>query len=345
MRFDHTVIESLGYALPPEVWTSEEIERRLAPLYGRLGLPEGRLEHMTGIGERRFWPADLPASEASAQAGRAVLAKSSVRPEEIELLIHGAVCRDRLEPATASTVHSLLGLGPRAQVFDLSNACLGFANALVVAAAMIESGQIERALLVSGENGRPLVERTIRTLLEGDHDRRAIKPYFANLTIGAGAVAAVVCHEKVLAGRAPLARLTAATVETDSSANELCRGDTADDGYDMLTDAEALLEAGMGVANRAWTRFAEETGWNAETPARFVTHQVGRAHQRRLYEELGLDPTKDFCTYPTLGNTGSVALPITLARALEERAAVPGERLAALGIGSGLSALILGFEL
>jgi 3-oxoacyl-[acyl-carrier-protein] synthase-3 len=69
MNFTKVAIESLEYALPEAVWTSEEVEAKLASLYTRLGLPEGRLELMTGIRERRFWPVDFRASSASALAG------------------------------------------------------------------------------------------------------------------------------------------------------------------------------------------------------------------------------------------------------------------------------------
>ena len=55
MRYQNVCIESFGYTLPEEIVTSDEIERRLQPLYQRLRLPEGRLELMTGIAERRFW--------------------------------------------------------------------------------------------------------------------------------------------------------------------------------------------------------------------------------------------------------------------------------------------------
>ena len=69
MRFENVVIETLAYELPPEVWTSAAIEEKLAPLYERLKLPAGRLELMTGIRERRFWPGPVAASAASAMAG------------------------------------------------------------------------------------------------------------------------------------------------------------------------------------------------------------------------------------------------------------------------------------
>ena len=59
MNFKNVAIESIAYALPDEVWTSADVEAKLAPVYERLRLPEGRLELMTGIKERRFFPADI----------------------------------------------------------------------------------------------------------------------------------------------------------------------------------------------------------------------------------------------------------------------------------------------
>src|SRR5262249_49567503 len=137
---------------------------------------------------------------ASAAAGRAVLAKSGLRADQVELFIHAAVSRDMLEPASASFAHRKIGLPPSAQIFDVSNACLGFLNSLTLAAGLVESGQIRCALVAAGENSRPLVEQTLATLLEKPLTRNQIKPYFANLTIGSGAVAAMVCHRSLAKG-------------------------------------------------------------------------------------------------------------------------------------------------
>jgi len=151
MRFEHVCIESIAVALPEEIWTSAGIEERLRPLYERLRLPFGRLELMSGIRERRFWPVGTRPSDASATAGRAVLARSAIKPEEIEAFMHAAVCRDMLEPATAAFAHRKIGLSENAQKFDVSNACLGFLNSLTILGAMIESGQIRCGMVVAGE--------------------------------------------------------------------------------------------------------------------------------------------------------------------------------------------------
>jgi 3-oxoacyl-[acyl-carrier-protein] synthase-3 len=342
MRFAHTCIESLVTALPAETLTSAAIEARLAPLYQRLRLPEGRLELMTGIRERRLWPAGTRPSDASAAAGRAALARSGLRADQVDLFIHAAVCRDMLEPATASFAHRKIGLPATAQIFDLSNACLGWLNALTVAAGLIESGQIRCALVCAGENGGPLVEQTLRTLLEAPLDRNGIKPYFANLTIGSGAVGAVVCHESMLPPGARPHRLLGGVARAATAHSELCQGDThGADALAMQTDSEALLVAGIELARDTWGAFTADFGAGFD---RTICHQVGSTHRRKLYEALGLDLAKDFSTFETLGNTGSVALPATLAAAVEADAIKPGDRVALLGIGSGLNSLMLALD-
>ena len=343
MRFENVCIESLAVALPGEIWSSAQIEERLRPLYERLKLPVGRLELMTGIRERRMWPAGTRPSDASAAAGKAVLAKSALPAAKIELFIHAAVSRDMLEPATASFAHRKIGLPGTAQIFDVSNACLGFLNSLTVAAGLIESGQIKCALVVAGENGRPLVEQTIATLLQRPLNRNEIKPYFANLTIGSGAVAAVVCHRSLVKGRAH--RLLGGVSRAATQHSELCQGDThGADALAMQTDSEQLLLAGVALAQETWNEFSGAGGWAGETFDRFICHQVGSTHRRLLYEKLGLNLAKDFSTFETLGNTGSVALPATLAAALDAGAIREGNRVGLLGIGSGLNCLMMALE-
>ena len=339
MQFKNTRIAAIAHVLPEEIITSDEVENRLAPVYERLRLPAGRLELMTGIRERRVWPANTRPSDASSAVGKAVLAKVPDLPP-VDLLVHAAVSRDRLEPATAAYVHKSLQLPRHTQIFDLSNACLGFLNAMVTAGGMIESGLIRTALIVSGENGRPLLEETIKTLLAGDLTRKTIKPFFANLTIGCGAVGMVLCHRDLMPDDG-FGDLEFGVSGTDGNFSNLCEGDSsAGGGLVMQTDSEALLEAGIGLAADTWKNFCENDP--SDDPFdRIITHQVGKTHQRRLHEALEIDPSLDYPSYPILGNVGSVACPITLSLAEEDGAIPSGGRVALLGIGSGLSSVML----
>jgi len=342
MKFNNLVIESFGYNLSDEIVTSADIEKRLAPLYTKLKLPEGRLELMTGITERRMWAPGTKPSDLSTKAALHCLLNSQIKVQDIDLLIHASVCRDFLEPATASVVHANLGLSENAMIFDLSNACLGVINSIVVAGQMIEAGTIKTALIVSGENGGPLLENTINELLSNPSiDRKSIKKYIANLTIGSAATAIMLTH-KSLSPEAP--RILGGAVKTDSSANHLCRGDGNTHSLVMETDSEELLKYGIKLGQITWKSARENLGWNPCDIDIVLTHQVGSAHEKLSIESLELTNIKTYKTYPTLGNTGSSALPITLIKAFENGHIKKGDKLALLGIGSGLSSIMLGVQ-
>lgn len=342
MKFNNLVIESFAYDLSDNIVTSVDIEKRLAPLYEKLKLPEGRLELMTGIAARRQWALGTKPSDLSTAAAKKCLAKSKIKKEDVDLLIHASVCRDFLEPATASVVHANLGLSPQAMIFDLSNACLGVINAMVVAGNMIESGQIKNALIVSGENGGPLLESTINELLNNPSiDRKNIKKYIANLTIGSAATAIMISH-KSLSPDSPM--ILGGAVMTDSSANHLCRGDGNTHSLVMETDSEELLKYGIALGKATWQELQKNLSWERSDVDFVLTHQVGSAHEKLSLESLELNQTKTYKTYPFLGNTGSSALPITLMMAHEEKLLQKNDRVALLGIGSGLSSIMLGVK-
>ncbi|MCX7423247.1 MAG: 3-oxoacyl-ACP synthase III [Planctomycetia bacterium] len=346
MRFEHVCIEALAYELPPHVVTSDDIEQQLAPVYERLGLPHGRLELMTGIRERRFFDRGIKPSQISTITANKALAASRLKVDDIGLLVHGSVCRDQLEPATASSVHYGVGLPRSAAILDVSNACLGLLNGLLVLANMIELGQVRAGIVVGTEDGRDLVEGTIDSLLKTPNiTRQSIKLDFASLTIGAGSAAFVLCHRDLSrTGN----RLLGGVCLTDTSHHGLCAGGVEVQNNDgrprMQTDSEALLHAGIELAGATWDRFQTELSWQPSDIDKVFTHQVGKAHRKLLFDRVGLSPTIDFPTVEFLGNTGAVALPTAAAIGIERGHVVAGDRVAMLGIGSGLSSIMLGIE-
>lgn len=338
MRYKHVCLEAFGYCLPPNILSSADIEARLEPLYQKLKLAAGRLELMSGIKERRIWDEGTRPSQVSAEAGLLALKNSQADPSEIECLLHTSVCRDYLEPASATFVHHRLGLTQKAVTYDISNACLGFLNGMVTLANMIELGQVSKGLIVAGESSRQLLDATIQRLLEMPNPTRDnIKEAFASLTIGSGACALVMAHE----GASKFGhRLIGGAVECASEFSHLCRGNAGS----MSTDSETLLQEGCKLARQTWEHTRRVLGWTNDMIERVFCHQVGSAHRRALYSSLELDQAKDFSTLEFLGNTGSVALPITMAMGIEKAPPAKNEKIAILGIGSGLNCLMLGVQ-
>ncbi len=340
MKFEHVRLHSFGYEEPPLFMTSDELEEKLAPLYERAKLPAGRLELQTGIKRRGFWPKGTrPSTIASAAAEKAL--KDFPR-DKIDLLLHASVCRDFLEPATAAQVHQHLKLSPHCMISDLSNACLGVLSSVLLAGHMIEAGSIRSALIVSGENAGPLLEETLDYLLKDPSmDRKKIKPFMASLTIGSAGVALLLTHEN-LAPHAP--KILGGSTMTDSSAVELCQGDGSTAALMMATDSEALLKAGVKLSQENWKKTQEILSWTSESVDKIIPHQVGVAHRLAMLTELGLPLERDYQTYEMFGNTGSAALPLTLMKAFESGFFKPYDKVALLGIGSGLTSTMLGLE-
>jgi acyl-CoA:acyl-CoA alkyltransferase len=337
MRYHNVFIESLGYTLPSEVVTTDALEHQLAPVYERLRLPHGRLELMTGIVERRFFPPGITPGQVSILSGRQALEESGIRPSEIGALVHGSVCRDHLEPATACRVHHGLQLPSECMIYDISNACLGILTGIVQIANMIELGQIRAGLVVGTECGRELVENTVRRLNQDlQLTRRDIKRFVASLTIGSGSVAVVLCDEKLSRTRN---RLVGGSVQAHSDHHALCQSEGLQTF--METDSEQLMLQGVAVGAETFGAFLHEVGWSRREVDKTAGHQVGVAHRKLLLEALDLDPRIDYTTLEKLGNTGSVALPLTLALGAEEGHVEPGDSLALLGIGSGINCQML----
>jgi 3-oxoacyl-[acyl-carrier-protein] synthase-3 len=346
MHYSHVCIESFGYTVPPEIITSDEIECRLAPLYERLRLPPGRLELMTGIRERRFWPRGTLPSDVSIVSGERAIAAANFDRNKIGALIHASVCRDHLEPATATRVHHELGLPRECLVYDVSNACLGLLNGMLQVANMIELGQIEAGLVVGSEGSRQLVETTIAALnRDTSLTRQTVKNAVASLTIGSASCAILLTRDSLSQTKN---HLSYAAWRAHSEHHHLCHSgaDEAGDGMSPLmnTDSETLMHEGIATGVATFERFLDGSGWSRDDLHKTFCHQVGSGHRKLMLDSLGLTSDRDYTTLQWLGNTGSVALPITMAIGLERGFAGPGERLAMLGIGSGINCLMLGVE-
>jgi len=320
MRYQHVCIESLGYTLPDEIVTSDQIEARLEPLYRRLKLPEGRLELMSGIRERRLWPRGSRPSDKSIESGRKGIEAAGIDPSQIGCLIHGSVCRDQLEPATACRVHDALGLPENCLVYDVSNACLGLLNGILQVANLIELGQIKAGLVVGTEDSRALMESTIDALNRDESlTRETVKPAFASLTIGSASAAVLLVHEEL---SRTSNRLVGAAARAHTAHHELCAGgqEVSSGGAAqilMQTDSEKLLAEGLAAGIETYREFLSASAWQPSAINKTICHQVGGTHRRMMLQSLGLTMERDYATFPWLGNTGSVALPITLALAVE----------------------------
>ena len=326
-RHTRTGILAVQAVEAPEVVTSAWIDEQLQPTYSRLGIRAGLLAELAGIVERRWWPEGVTFDEAAAMAGRAAIEASGVDPSRIGMLISTSVCKHHLEPSVACAVHHHLGLPTSCTNFDLANACLGFVNAMHLAATAIDAGVIEYALVVDGEGSRHTQLATIARLQRESTTIIDVFDEFASLTLGSGAAAMVLGS----LDRHPDAhRVVGGVTRAGTQHHTLCVGDLDR----MTTDTKRLLEAGLDLAHAAWNDAVTEFDWTSDVD-RYVVHQVSSVHTSLICERLGIDPARVPLTYPRYGNVGPAAIPITLAGLAPDLRA--GQRVLCMGIGSGLN--------
>ena len=317
----------------------------MSAIHEALHLDPGQAEALTGVRERRFWPVGVTMAECGARAAKKALDQAGIAGHDLGAVLYAGVCRDNLEPATACAIAEAIGADGQAIVFDVSNACLGVLNGMVEIANRIELGQMRAGVVVAAESSRAIVESSIaRMNAEPSMDRYRLG--LATLTGGSGAAAVVLTDvDSSFADR----RLVAGAALAAPEFHRICRwgpsqGLLGETPNVMDTDASAVLEHGVALGRATWDALLSATGWRPGDVDRVICHQVGAPHRKEVLAALGVAPSRDFSTFETLGNIGTVSLPITAALAHEAGFLRKGDRVAMLGIGSGLNCLMLGVE-
>jgi 3-oxoacyl-[acyl-carrier-protein] synthase-3 len=325
-RFADTAVLSVSAADAPIVVTSDELDEQLLGTYERLGLRPGMLEALAGIVERRWWPADVTFADAAAMAGAKALAEAGVDPSAVGLLIDTSVCRDHLEPSAAVDVHEQLGLGTACLNFDRRTPA-GVCQRHAVGLDDDRRRQVDYALIVDGEGGRRTQESTVARLLRPETTKDDVLENFASMTSGRG-------EQRWFSGvRPPIPRGigSSAASARGNRAQQLCVGDL---GH---AHRRSRYQAGVELAVDTWRDAAEVFDWT-DLDA-YVIHQVSKVHTAAITSSLGIDPARTPVIFPTRGNIGPASIPFTLAQ--HASSFELGNRIACMGIGSGLNAAVI----
>ncbi|MBD9370520.1 3-oxoacyl-ACP synthase III [Xanthomonas sp. XNM01] len=330
MLFKNVSIAGLAHIDAPHTLTSQEINARLQPTLDRLGIRADVLGDIAGIHARRMWDDTTQASDAATLAARKALDDAGIGIEKVGLLVNTSVSRDYLEPSTASIVSGNLGVSDECMTFDVANACLAFINGMDIAARMLERGEIDYALVVDGETANLVYEKTLERMSAPDVTEQQFRDEMAALTLGCGAAAMVMCRRE-LAPDAP--RYKGGVTRSATEFNKLCRGNLDR----MVTDTRMLLIEGIKLAQKTFVAAKVALGWAVDELDQYVIHQVSRPHTQALIKSIGIDPKKVMTIFGEHGNIGPASVPIVLSKLKELGRLKKGDRIALLGIGSGLN--------
>ncbi|MCP4967784.1 MAG: ketoacyl-ACP synthase III [bacterium] len=302
-----------GAYTPPAVLSNADLETVIDTndewITTRSGIKERRISHVSN-------------AEMATAASRRALAAAGVDASDIDLVVVATCTPDRALPSVAAYVQRQLGgLGA---TMDLNAACSGFVYALSVADGMIAAGTVNRALVIGAERLSSYLDLTDRTtaVLFGD---------------GAGAVV-------VEATEGPEG-LLASNLHSDGSLTEILtiRGGGTENVFDDAIPLTVAME-GREIFRHAVTRMGEGTTTAIETADLeiedvdvLISHQANIRIIDATAKRLKVSPEKVYTNIHAYGNTSAASIPIALSEALDQGVIEPGNIVAMVAFGGGLT--------
>ncbi|MBI2692296.1 MAG: beta-ketoacyl-ACP synthase 3 [Solirubrobacterales bacterium] len=298
----------LGYgcAQPSKVVTSEEVAARYE-------LTADWIIERTGVESRRIL--DLEKGETLldlvAKSSRDALEVAGRSAEEVDMVVVATITPDNVFPAQSVALAEAIGVPQRAVVYDLSAACTGFVTAMGQAAAAIESGRSELALVVGGE--------ALSRITPLDDPKAA--PLFGD------AAGAVVVGPVEKGGIGPLVG------GYDHQYRIL---------YSERDDGNVIRMRGRETYTNAVARMSEvileslaQRGATLGDVALLVPHQANIRIVQAVGEKLGISPDRVSTQIADVGNTSAASIPLALRREYEAGRLADGGLIAMAGFGAG----------
>jgi 3-oxoacyl-[acyl-carrier-protein] synthase-3 len=295
------------------------------------------LERLTGIHERRISVGDEDSYSLATSAALDCLGRAQRTAASIDVVISCSITKFRggltqwVEPSMSSFVAHAIG-ATNAMTFDLSNACAGMLTGVTVANNWIRHGDIERALIVSGEYISQLGQNAAR------HIHNIMSKELASLTLGDAGAALLL--ERAVPGSAGI---TLAGFTTVADYSRLClaypKGD--EPAARMFTDARGIHRAAMTNTPLLLREVLDAVNISIHDIDHVITHQTSaraiRKGMAKVASSFGDAPKHDaVITVDRYGNTASTTHTVALIDELEARHIRPGETVALIALASGL---------
>ena len=320
-----TKIADISVYHPARIVPNSELELRLNAR--RRVLPEGSLERLFGIRERRFAATDEQVSDLAAKAALPIV--DSVGAGRIECLIFAAACSDLIEPATCNIVQYKLGL--RCPAMDVKNACNSFTSGLMTASSLIASGMYRNVLVVNGEKLSDAIRFDIET-------EEQLRRHLAAYSLGDAGAAALVTASDDESGfhfQRFMTRGEHWELCTIKGGGSMYPHDAEQNYFEGQTDALKTVLADEATA--FLLACMQEAGWKVTDIAHVFTHQVSTGIFRLIAQMTGLAPDSCEQVFAHFGNTAAASIPLAMHQRLQRGALKKGDKVVLLGLAAGVS--------
>ena len=316
----YAAIAGTGHYAPEKVLTNADLEKMV-------DTSNEWILARTGIRERHIAAEGELTSHMGTHAARRALERAGVAPEDVEAIYVATCTPDMIFPSTACLIQAALG-AKRAYGFDISSACAGFLMALDTAAAAIESGRIQNALVIGAEKLSTVTDWTSRDtcVLFGDGAGAVLlqasdKPGLLSSLLGVDGNMSEILYIPAGGCKAPASE---ETIRKHQHCIHMAGRETFKIAVNTMVVAaqEAIARAGLTAADIDCV----------------IPHQANYRIVDAVATRLGAGvKERVFVNLDRYGNTSTGSIPIALSEAVEAGKIKSGDKLLMVAFGGGLS--------
>jgi 3-oxoacyl-[acyl-carrier-protein] synthase-3 len=325
----NSYIVGTGHEVPDGIITNADLEKIV-------DTSDEWILSRTGIRERRKTEDGVPTSHLVSGAVTKAMNAAGWEPEDVQLIIVGTVTPDYPFPSTAAIVADRLSMG-RIPAYDFEAGCTAFIYGLIQAKAFIESGMMDRIIVVGADCLTKITNWTDRSscILFGD---------------GAGAVA--------VSSSGPGGRLGGWHWGSDGSLGEHLiqpaggsKKPASHETVDLIEhtihmEGSRIFKHAVRAMHDSCMKALEKDGTEKKDVDLLISHQANLRIIDATARALELKPEQVYINIQKYGNTSAASIPIALDEAFQDKTIdIPSTVvLAAFGAGLTWGGMILHWD-
>jgi len=316
----NAVITAVGMYIPDKVLDNAYFEKIVVT-------SDEWIMTRTGIKERHILEQGAT-SDLAARAAQDLLTAHNISPEEIDVIIVATVTPDMFFPATACLVQEKIG-AKNAWGFDLSAACSGFLFSLQTGAALVESGNYKKVLVIGADKMSAITDYTDRNncILFGDAGAAVLLEPTEDKTIG--------LQDSLL--RVDGAGKDSLYMKGGGSLNPPSHATVDNKMHYIYQDGRTVFKAAVkGMADIAYG-IMSKNNLTSDDIAYLVPHQANLRIMSATAERMGINIEKVMVNIYKYGNTTAATIPLCLTEYYRNGKIKKGDNLILAAFGAGFT--------
>lgn len=317
-------IASVATYVPETLLTNQDLEKLV-------DTSDQWIVERTGIKRRHIAAKNVATSDLASEAARKLLAQTSLKADDIELIIVATITPDMQFPSTACLVQNNIG-AKNAWGFDLSSACSGFLFALQVGAQFVATGKHKNVLVIGADVMSSITDYTDRQtcIIFGDGSGAALLQPLIDTVEGGGLIDFVHhidgSHTEALCLPAGGSRHPASHETVDQHMHFVHQNGQYVFKFATRTMSEICLQ------------LLEKHGLTGSDIDVFIPHQANLRIITSAVERIHIDMEKVIVNIDEYGNTTDATIPLAIETALNQGRLKKGYLVLLACMGAGFSA-------